>query len=70
MKSKPVKYNPYRQARYVISAHDLKQLPPDTGVDAETALVDRMFESAVGTLELFGVYLGTRLGIAADIKGS
>lgn len=37
MKSKPVKYNPYRQARYVISAHDLKQLPPDTGVEVAFA---------------------------------
>ena len=31
MKSKPANYNPYRQARYVISAHKLKQLPDDSG---------------------------------------
>ena len=31
MNSKPSNYNPYRQARYVISAHKLKQLPDDSG---------------------------------------
>jgi len=31
MNSKPANYNPYRQARYVISAHKLKQLPDDSG---------------------------------------
>jgi len=31
MKFKPVKYNPYRQACYVISAHKLIQLPDDSG---------------------------------------
>lgn len=28
-----------------------------------TTLDDRLFEATVGTLELFGVYLGTRLGL-------
>jgi GTP-binding protein len=31
------KYNPYRQARYVISAHHLKQLPPDEGYEVAFA---------------------------------
>ena len=37
MKSKPVKYNPYRQASYVISAHKLKQLPEDSGMEVAFA---------------------------------
>lgn len=37
MKSKPVNYNPYRQARYVISAHKLKQLPDDSGMEVAFA---------------------------------
>ena len=31
MKSKTVIFNPYRQARYIISAHKLNQLPDDSG---------------------------------------
>ncbi len=37
MKSKPVNYNPYRQASYVISAHKLKQLPDDSGMEVAFA---------------------------------
>lgn len=37
MNSKPVNYNPYRQARYVISAHKLKQLPDDSGMEVAFA---------------------------------
>jgi len=37
MNSKPVYYNPYRQARYVISAHNLKQLPDDSGMEVAFA---------------------------------
>ncbi len=37
MNSKPVNYNPYRQARYVISAHNLKQLPDDNGMEVAFA---------------------------------
>ena len=37
MNSKPVNYNPYRQARYVISAHNLKQLPDDSGMEVAFA---------------------------------
>ena len=39
MKSKPEKYNPYRQAHYIISAHKLNQLPDDSGM--EVAFVGR-----------------------------
>ena len=37
MKSKPVNYNPYRQAHYVISAHKLNQLPDDSGMEVAFA---------------------------------
>ena len=37
MKSKPVNYNPYRQASYVISAHKLNQLPEDSGMEVAFA---------------------------------
>ncbi len=37
MNSKPAKYNPYRQARYVISAHKLNQLPDDSGMEVAFA---------------------------------
>jgi GTP-binding protein len=37
MKSKPVNYNPYRQASYVISAHKLNQLPDDSGMEVAFA---------------------------------
>lgn len=37
MKFKPFKYNPYRQACYVISAHKLKQLPDDSGMEVAFA---------------------------------
>ena len=37
MTSETIKYNPYRSARYVISAHQLKQLPPDSGYEVAFA---------------------------------
>jgi len=37
MKSKPEKYNPYRQAHYIISAHKLNQLPDDSGMEVAFA---------------------------------
>jgi len=37
MNTKPVNYNPYRQARYVISAYMLKQLPDDIGMEVAFA---------------------------------
>jgi len=37
MTSAVKKHNPYRSASYVISAHHLKQLPPDTGYEVAFA---------------------------------
>ena len=37
MTSEPKKHNPYRGARYVISAHNLKQLPADSGFEVAFA---------------------------------
>lgn len=37
MKSDPIKYNPYRVARYVINAHKLSQLPEDSGFEVAFA---------------------------------
>jgi 2-polyprenyl-3-methyl-5-hydroxy-6-metoxy-1,4-benzoquinol methylase len=37
-------------------------------VTAETALADRLFEATIHTLELFGVYLGKRLGLYAALR--
>ena len=37
MTSTARKHNPYRMASYVISAHHLKQLPPDTGYEVAFA---------------------------------
>mgnify|MGYP001819007161 CR=1 FL=1 len=37
MTSSTPKFNPYRSARYVISAHHLKQLPPDRGYEVAFA---------------------------------
>ena len=37
MKSKTVLFNPYRQARYIISAHKLNQLPEDIGMEVAFA---------------------------------
>jgi GTP-binding protein len=37
MKSKSQIHNPYRSASYVISAHKLQQLPPDTGFEVAFA---------------------------------
>jgi len=37
MTSRQIIHNPYRQAHYVISAHDLKQLPQDTGLEVAFA---------------------------------
>jgi len=37
MTSASVKHNPYRSANYVISAHTLKQLPPDSGFEVAFA---------------------------------
>jgi 2-polyprenyl-3-methyl-5-hydroxy-6-metoxy-1,4-benzoquinol methylase len=39
----------------------------DPGAQAEAALVDRLFEATIGTLELFSVYLGSRLGLYATL---
>jgi len=37
MTSEAIKYNPYRSASYVISAHKLRQLPPDSGFEVAFA---------------------------------
>jgi len=37
MTSGEIKFNPYRTARYVISAHNLKQLPDDSGLEVAFA---------------------------------
>src|SRR6056300_2102241 len=37
MTSETIKFNPYRSASYVISAHKLAQLPPDTGYEVAFA---------------------------------
>jgi GTP-binding protein len=37
MTSETIKYNPYRSARYVISAHRLNQLPADSGYEVAFA---------------------------------
>ncbi len=37
MKSQAVIFNPYRQARYIISAHKLNQLPSDSGMEVAFA---------------------------------
>jgi GTP-binding protein len=37
MTSAPIKHNPYRSAHYVISAHNLKQLPEDSGIEVAFA---------------------------------
>jgi len=37
MTSGPIKYNPYRTARYVINAHKLSQLPEDSGYEVAFA---------------------------------
>jgi GTP-binding protein len=37
MTSENVKHNPYRSATYVISAHTLRQLPPDSGFEVAFA---------------------------------
>lgn len=37
MNSTGRKHNPYRSATYVVSAHQLKQLPPDTGYEVAFA---------------------------------
>jgi GTP-binding protein len=37
MTSGQIKHNPYRSARYVISAHNLKQLPEDAGLEVAFA---------------------------------
>jgi 2-polyprenyl-3-methyl-5-hydroxy-6-metoxy-1,4-benzoquinol methylase len=41
---------------------------PDTA--RRDALVERLFGATIGTLELFGVYLGDRLGLYAALSGS
>jgi SAM-dependent methyltransferase len=43
---------------------------PTTDSDRRDALVERLFGATVGTLELFGVYLGDRLGLYAALVGS
>lgn len=37
MAAEGVTHNPYRSARYVISAHELRQLPPDSGFEVAFA---------------------------------
>ena len=37
MTSAQIKHNPYRTAHYIISAHNLKQLPEDTGLEVAFA---------------------------------
>jgi GTP-binding protein len=37
MTSETIKHNPYRSASYVISAHRLRQLPPDSGIEVAFA---------------------------------
>jgi GTP-binding protein len=37
MTSEAIKHNPYRSASYVISAHRLRQLPPDSGFEVAFA---------------------------------
>jgi GTP-binding protein len=37
MTSETIKHNPYRSASYAISAHTLKQLPPDSGFEVAFA---------------------------------
>jgi len=37
VKSETIRHNPYRSAEYVISAHNLKQLPADTGIEVAFA---------------------------------
>lgn len=37
MTSETIKHNPYRSAFYVVSAHKLNQLPPDSGIEVAIA---------------------------------
>jgi GTP-binding protein len=37
MTSEKTKHNPYRSAAYVVSAHELRQLPPDDGIEVAFA---------------------------------
>ena len=41
-----------------------------TAQDRRDALVERLFGATLGTLELFGVYLGDRLGLYAALAGA
>ena len=41
-----------------------------TAHDRRDALVERLFGATIGTLELFGVYLGDRLGLYAALAGA
>ena len=41
-----------------------------TADDRRDALVERLFGATIGTLELFGVYLGDRLGLYATLAGA
>ena len=38
--------------------------------DRRDALVERLFGATIGTLELFGVYIGDRLGLYAELAGA
>jgi hypothetical protein len=40
-----------------------------TSAFSEEALSDRLFQAMIHTLELFGVYLGKRLGLYATLHG-
>jgi SAM-dependent methyltransferase len=42
---------------------------PTTDASRRDALVERLFGATIGTLELFGVYLGDRLGLYAALAG-
>ena len=41
-----------------------------TAHDRRDALVERLFGATIGTLELFGVYLGDRLGLYTALAGT
>ena len=41
-----------------------------TAQDRRDALVERLFGATIGALELFGVYLGDRLGLYAALAGA
>jgi hypothetical protein len=44
-------------------AADAPNSPAEAGAGPTEALVERLFEATIGTLELFAVYIGWRLGL-------